>query len=328
MDDNEETVIEKICSEEENRVELEEDEENAAKKGFPQLKEAGGFELLTCRANSRDLSVIPCSMAAKDLKKLIGGGQSKIYIRPIQKNLSVKSIVKENTSLLKEKCLKCGEQILLRKLRQHLRHCSHDNNLVFYDESNFTEDSADESIFDQSPFNQLNQSESPALQTQHPTEIQETNSITNTTELLEITSVLPSIISPQETNQSTHKNVDELINDAVQYCIEKNLSQNPVEVLREVQKVVVKGRPLDITDESECPEGETSFIIVNRSNLLGSAFDELAEITDKRLTLEVQFYKEVYIAIYLNKNVKTKNINFSIFLDVSMYLYIMITSYY
>ena len=64
--------------------------------GFPQLKECGGFELLRCAANCRDLSVISCSWNAKDLRSSLGGGQGKIYLRPIQKSLSTQPLVAQS----------------------------------------------------------------------------------------------------------------------------------------------------------------------------------------------------------------------------------------
>ena len=60
--DDEEEVTAKIVSDK-----LDEDGEP---KGFPQLKEVGGFEMLYCAANSPDLCLLKCSRAAKVLKKI------------------------------------------------------------------------------------------------------------------------------------------------------------------------------------------------------------------------------------------------------------------
>lgn len=56
---------------------------------FPKLKSAGGFELMRCIQNTRDLEVIPTRISgcARLLKCQVGNG--KIYIRPIQRNLSL-----------------------------------------------------------------------------------------------------------------------------------------------------------------------------------------------------------------------------------------------
>ena len=66
-----------------------------------------------------------------------------------------------------------------------------------------------------------------------------------------------------------------------------------MEILRYLQSVVVTGRKLEIEDTTQCVEGETNFILVNRNDLIESAFDEIDSISDIRKTLEVHFYDEV-----------------------------------
>ena len=53
------------------------------------------------------------------------------------------------------------------------------------------------------------------------------------------------------------------------------------------------GRALEIVNVSESLEGDVNFILVNRYNLLETAFDEIQLIENPRLTLQVQFYGEV-----------------------------------
>ena len=55
---------------------------------YPLLAEGGGFELLRCIQNSRELQVIPYNFTTtpRYLKAYVGGG--KVYIRPLQKDLS------------------------------------------------------------------------------------------------------------------------------------------------------------------------------------------------------------------------------------------------
>lgn len=73
---------------------------------------------------------------------------------------------------------------------------------------------------------------------------------------------------------------------------------NPVEILRAAQKLWVKGRALELEDLSHAPpEGETNFILVDRVNLLDTAFEELKSLKDFFTTLEVQFYDEVYFSL-------------------------------
>ncbi|KAL9960243.1 hypothetical protein ACROYT_G033677 [Oculina patagonica] len=66
----------------------------------------------------------------------------------------------------------------------------------------------------------------------------------------------------------------------------------PTEMLRYLQKKIVTGRPLDVTESSEILEGETNYITVDRQNILKTTFEELKHVTDPRVTFEVQFYGE------------------------------------
>lgn len=66
----------------------------------------------------------------------------------------------------------------------------------------------------------------------------------------------------------------------------------PTEMLRYLQKKIVTGRPLDVTESSEILEGETNYITVDRENILKTTFEELKHVTDPRVTFEVQFYGE------------------------------------
>ena len=56
---------------------------------------------------------------------------------------------------------------------------------------------------------------------------------------------------------------------------------------------MVQGRPLEIGDASQCIDGETNFIMIDRSNLLNTATEEIQHLENKFLTLEVQFFTEV-----------------------------------
>ena len=114
LEDEEMAVNEKITSDEKD--------EGGNFKGFPQLKEVGGFEMMNCSPNCRDLKVLNCSRAAKSLRATVGG-QSKIYLRPIQKSIPTKA-VKRTSSTLKEKCHICQKYFLLSELRDHIWHCS------------------------------------------------------------------------------------------------------------------------------------------------------------------------------------------------------------
>ena len=65
LEDDEQTVIGKITSETQDAA--------GFSIGFPQLKTCGGFELMRCATNCRDLSIISCAWNAKDLCSSLGG---------------------------------------------------------------------------------------------------------------------------------------------------------------------------------------------------------------------------------------------------------------
>ena len=91
--------------------------------GFPQLCNAGGYEFLHCQSNCRQIEILKCRRDVENLKSAIGS-QSKIYIRPIQKNLSTEPINPISiTSERKEKCSSCSLDFCVSDLRQHVRYC-------------------------------------------------------------------------------------------------------------------------------------------------------------------------------------------------------------
>ena len=116
LDDDEQTVLMKLTS-----AEL----ENGQAVGFRQLKDCGGFEMMLCSANCRQLSSMDSAWDAQSLKSSSGGGQAKIYLRPIQKSISTKPVSDQKSKTdLKEKCQMCDEEILLCDLRIHFMLCS------------------------------------------------------------------------------------------------------------------------------------------------------------------------------------------------------------
>ena len=89
----------------------------------PKLKGCGGFELLQCTANCRDLEVLKCVMSVNELKNHISG-QGKIYIRPIQGSLSTIPLVAQgHESKIKEKCSVCSDIFYVKDLRKHFLTC-------------------------------------------------------------------------------------------------------------------------------------------------------------------------------------------------------------
>ncbi|XP_076812875.1 uncharacterized protein LOC143459548 [Clavelina lepadiformis] len=85
------------------------------KSAFPPLSECGGYCILVNSGKGLiNISFGPCE--AMMLKKALGTG--KVYLRPIQKNISLSSF--ENKSQNVEKCLTCGEVISLPEMQQHI----------------------------------------------------------------------------------------------------------------------------------------------------------------------------------------------------------------
>ena len=113
--------------------------------GFPKLKNCGGFELMNCAANCRNLNVLNCEWSVKSLKSCIGG-QSRIYIRPIQISLRTTPLVAEKPSEIEATCHVCGKQVLVRNMRTHSALCVENflTNYILVDRANILTTSLDE----------------------------------------------------------------------------------------------------------------------------------------------------------------------------------------
>ena len=99
-------------------------------------------------------------------------------------------------------------------------------------------------------------------------------------------------VREEKQNSVRELNIYGEINNIIQYCKEQDF-HNPVEILEYLQENLVQGRPLEIAGASQCIDGETNFIVVDRSDLLNTATEEIQHLQNKFLTLEVQFYNEV-----------------------------------
>ncbi len=86
--------------------------------------------------------------------------------------------------------------------------------------------------------------------------------------------------------------MNDLAEKIVACCKDHNV-EDPVEILRYFQQVMVEGISLRIQDSGRIEEGETSFILVDRFNILETALEGVKALTNLRKTLEVQFYGEV-----------------------------------
>lgn len=84
------------------------------------------------------------------------------------------------------------------------------------------------------------------------------------------------------------------IDKVFQFCKDNQIF-DPIEILRKMQKDIVTGRTLDVTDEAEALEGETNYLYIDRDSVLESAMEDL-KLKDReelRKTLEIQWYFEV-----------------------------------
>ena len=343
-DDTEEDVLNKLTSDAKD--------EFGNTVGFPQLRTCGGFEMLQCLANCRDLSVIGTSWSVRDLKSALGG-QAKIYLRPIPKNLSTRSHEpKRSESSLKEKCRWCQKPFLLGELREHFSQCT----------GNFFGDSDDDAtdlpaVLNGGPDSSNNSTQSPlnvpiSVEAQQPVDLhtastpqysdtshgpgssnnstqsplnvpisvaaqqpedlhtasspqysQTTHQIPLQQDSMVVATQPANHVTPQNiqaTNQQLGVEVDDArrsnwnLEDIVEkIAIKCAGSGNPVQMLQCLQDSVIVGRALEIVNVSESLEGDVNFILVNRYNLLETAFDEIQLIENPRLTLQVQFYGEV-----------------------------------
>ena len=61
---------------------------------YPKLQSGGGFELLRCKQQSRELLLIGQAGSPKLLKQHVCNG--KVYIRPIQRDLSLEMVASED----------------------------------------------------------------------------------------------------------------------------------------------------------------------------------------------------------------------------------------
>lgn len=268
--------------------------------GFPQLKDVGGFELLHCQSNCRELQVISCPWSVEFLKKVIGT-QAKICIRPIQKNLKVINIIEEGPSTLKESCSTCHKLFSISELREHVNECSQ------VDEGYLPDLDIQADVDFESITTAFNEVSTPTLiassvvpntpDNTFATDIFESAETTETHEELEVESI--NISSVQNLSSSAINNqippvqsISNIVESTAQYCTQNGIS-DPTEILRYFQKKIVTGRKLYIVDETVLLEGKTNFILVDRNRIIESSFEEIQAIEDPRTCLEVQFYGEV-----------------------------------
>ena len=246
IDSDEKAVQETITSSEVNS-------ETGQTIGFSKLKECGGFELMTWVANCRNLSTLDCAWSVKSTKTNIGG-QSRIYLRPIQRNLSTTPMSEDTPCKIKEKCLVCGQDVLVRNLRTHVYMCS--------EAAIIQSDSGEEEL-------------TSFYQVDHLPQPEESSSNDNQGVISVMDSSQPvQIVETQDINVQNieEESVESLVSRIAAYCRSQQVT-DPVEILIYYQSQFVLGRDLDIANPNETCEGVTSYILVDRGNILETSFD-------------------------------------------------------
>ncbi|XP_071147376.1 uncharacterized protein [Mytilus edulis] len=306
--------------------------------GFPQLKGCGGIELLKCNQNSRDLQVIDCTWSVKKLKDYLGN-QAKLYVRPIQKDLDMEPVQKNCNSRSEVKCNSCFKTFSVKDIREHTNTCviaklneenpnsdSDDlldpmlncNDTVKDDTTSIL--LKDEEINVLAPATNIVKDDSTIILLKDD-EINEVAPATNTDAVAvnadDFCTAIPlsdiCSASPENTNaaqipsqlhlinckSNQNSDLDHIIANGIDECLRTEMN-DPVEILRYFQGLIVTGRKLKLQHEDTVqPEpdnhdGSTNFIIVDRSNILQTDLEEIGgtQETDLRKTLEVQFYNE------------------------------------
>jgi len=285
---------------------------------YPKLRKSGGFELLRTQQNGRNLVPIPAPWTAKELRTNIGP-QARIYIRPIQHSLSVEPIIQEDKGPSMEiACEKCTVHFPVQELRHHVLQCmvASELNAELNTELN-TELNAELNTELNTELNaelntELSDISSPLISDNNGQNSLESffqHSFVNSHEVLPVvvedTQIVLVVEDTQVEQVPIHESVprEQDLNDIVQECInfcrEHDIT-NPVEILKKIQGDIVTGRPLELQDVDSSIEGDTTFITVDRSNILETSMDEISSISadDLRNTLEVQFFNEVLNKLY------------------------------
>ena len=221
------------------------------------------------------LEPLECQISAKNLKA--DAGQSKI--RPSQRPLSVLPLKSEaspcSTSTLKEKCVYWYKEYPLNLLRSHVLSCLSSNYLLS-DDSDEGSDIVNDHSSIEIPTSSENGQHGDNLQLQSEND--------------KIYSNESPPVREEQQNSVREINFYDEISNIIQYCKEQDFN-NPVEIPKYLQESLVQGRPLEIADPSQCIDRETNFIMVDWSNLLNIATEEIQHLQNK--TLEVPFYSEV-----------------------------------
>lgn len=206
-----------------------------------------------CVSGVKELKPLNCCWAAKDLKANVGS-QSKLYLRPIEKNLSTVSILPQNKSQVKEKCIICSREMLLKDPRFHVMMCKTREGVLSSESED--DDTLSNSVFASEPQRIQERQESNTSVEEEQVDIDSAP--------LHVPGLTPSIPEASTSGQAENPyastrmsavpvaegqvlTVDGIVEKVVVYCLQNNI-YNPVEILRCLAKEIVTGKPLEVTD--------------------------------------------------------------------------------
>ncbi len=100
---------------------------------FPQVGYAGGFDIMYVESRCKELKLFPPGPNGITVKYLMSFiSQGKIFIRPIQENLSFEEkLAPKQVTEQQELCKKCYNIIDVFHLRDHLETCNEGNFVGF-----------------------------------------------------------------------------------------------------------------------------------------------------------------------------------------------------
>ena len=94
--------------------------------------------------------------------------------------------------------------------------------------------------------------------------------------------------------ESPHNFFDTVVNELTSNITERT------EMLRYLQKKIVRGRPLEVTDPSTDMQGQTNFITVDREKILETTFEELKSVDDPRVIFESSFTENKLLTVVVH----------------------------
>ena len=198
--------------------------------------------------------------------------------------------------MLKEKCVYCLKEFPLQSLRAHVLTCLLSSYLSDDDANDVREE--DSAPPDVEPSNDNNSESNRSLEVSNNISGSEVIDVTDTLEETNMSTV--TIVNSE--NEIKDIIIDKEILDIIERCKTKDLN-NPVEILKYMQTRLVQGRSLEIEDVTQCISGATNFIMVDRSDLINTGLEEIQQISNKFVTLEVQYYNEVMIMVFNSERI-------------------------